>query len=29
MSEHAATPKFEVPSIGSLRDSARQLTGYW
>jgi uncharacterized membrane protein HdeD (DUF308 family) len=29
MSEHAATPKFEVPSIRALRDSARRLTGYW
>ena len=29
MSEHAATPQFEVPAIPSLRDSARKLTGYW
>jgi uncharacterized membrane protein HdeD (DUF308 family) len=29
MSEHAATPPFEVPAIRSLRDSARKLTGYW
>ncbi len=29
MSEHAATPQFEVPAIRSLRDSARTLTGYW
>jgi uncharacterized membrane protein HdeD (DUF308 family) len=29
MSEHAATPQFEVPAIRSLRDSARKLTGYW
>ena len=29
MSEHAATPQFEVPGIRSLRDSARRLTGYW
>ena len=29
MSEHAATPQFEVPGIPSLRDSARKLTGYW
>ncbi len=26
MSEHAATPQFEVPS---LRDTARAVTGYW
>ena len=29
MSEHAATPQFEVPRIGSLRESTRRLTGYW
>ena len=29
MSDHAATPQFEVPRIRSLRDSARRLTGYW
>ena len=29
MSEHAATPQFEVPRIRSLRDSVRRLTGYW
>jgi uncharacterized membrane protein HdeD (DUF308 family) len=29
MSDHAATPQFEVPGIRSLRDSARRLTGYW
>ena len=29
MSEHAATPQFELPPIRSLRDSARRLTGYW
>ena len=29
MSEHAATPQFEVPVIRSVRDSARRLTGYW
>jgi len=28
-SEHAATPQFEVPLIGSLRESARRLPGYW
>jgi uncharacterized membrane protein HdeD (DUF308 family) len=29
MSEHTATPPFEVPSIRSLRDGARSLTAYW
>ena len=29
MSDHAATPQFEVPRIRSLRDSVRRLTGYW
>jgi uncharacterized membrane protein HdeD (DUF308 family) len=29
MSEHAATPQFEVPGTAPLRDSARKLTGYW
>ena len=29
MSEHAATPQFEVPALRSLRESARKLTGYW
>jgi uncharacterized membrane protein HdeD (DUF308 family) len=29
MSEHAATPQFEAPGIPSLRDDARELTGYW
>jgi hypothetical protein len=29
MSEHAATPPFEVPRISSLRDRARTLAGYW
>ena len=29
MSEHAATPQFEVPGVRSVRDSARRLTGYW
>jgi uncharacterized membrane protein HdeD (DUF308 family) len=29
MSEHTATPQFEVPSIRSLRDSVRGLTAYW
>jgi uncharacterized membrane protein HdeD (DUF308 family) len=29
MSEHAATPRFEVPSIPSLGDTAFKVTGYW
>jgi uncharacterized membrane protein HdeD (DUF308 family) len=29
MSEHAATPQFEVPRIRRLRDGVRELTGYW
>jgi uncharacterized membrane protein HdeD (DUF308 family) len=29
MSEHAATPEFQAPSIPSLRESARSVTGYW
>jgi uncharacterized membrane protein HdeD (DUF308 family) len=29
MSQHAATPQFEVPSVASFRDGARKLTGYW
>ena len=29
MSEHAATPQFEVPGIRSLRDGARSLTSCW
>jgi len=29
MSDHAASPQFEVPSIPALRGSARKLTGYW
>ena len=29
MSEHAATPQFEIPGTGALRDSASKLTGYW
>jgi uncharacterized membrane protein HdeD (DUF308 family) len=29
MSDHAARTQFEVPRIRSLRDSARELTGYW
>ena len=29
MSEHTATPQFEVPGIRSLRAGARRLTSYW
>ena len=29
MSEHTATPQFNVPGIRSLRDSARTVTGCW
>ncbi len=29
MSEHAASPQFEVPGLQALRRSARELTGYW
>ena len=29
MSDHTATPQFEVPGIRILRESARRLTGYW
>ena len=29
MSEHTATSQFELPAIGSLRESARAVTGYW
>jgi uncharacterized membrane protein HdeD (DUF308 family) len=29
MSQHAVTSQFEVPSIRSLRDRTRELTGYW
>ena len=29
MSEHVATPQFDVPVVRSLRESARKLTGYW
>jgi uncharacterized membrane protein HdeD (DUF308 family) len=29
MSEHAATPQFEGPGMSSLRETARQVTGYW
>lgn len=29
MTQHAATPQFEVPAVPSLRDGARDLTGYW
>ena len=29
MSEHTATPQFELPRMSPLRDAARNLTGYW
>jgi hypothetical protein len=29
MSEHTATPRFEVPGTHALRESARAVTGYW
>jgi uncharacterized membrane protein HdeD (DUF308 family) len=29
MSEHVATPQFDVPGIPSLREGARTLTSYW
>jgi uncharacterized membrane protein HdeD (DUF308 family) len=29
MSEHVATPRLEVPGVSSLRESARNLNGYW
>ena len=29
MSEHVATPQFDVPGSPSLREGARKLTGYW
>jgi uncharacterized membrane protein HdeD (DUF308 family) len=29
MTEHAARPQFDVPSISSLRKSARTAAGYW
>lgn len=29
MTEHAGTPRLEVPNIQSLRYGARDLTGYW
>jgi uncharacterized membrane protein HdeD (DUF308 family) len=29
MSEHAAKPHFEVPSMPSLRETAHQVTGWW
>ena len=28
MSQHAATPQFEIPAVPSLRDGARELTSY-
>jgi len=29
MSDHVATSKFEVPGVRAVRESARELTGYW
>jgi uncharacterized membrane protein HdeD (DUF308 family) len=29
VSQHAATPQFEVPGIRSLREGAGKVTGYW
>jgi uncharacterized membrane protein HdeD (DUF308 family) len=29
VSQHAATPRFEVPGIRSLREGAGKVTGYW
>jgi uncharacterized membrane protein HdeD (DUF308 family) len=29
MAQHAATPNFELPAKGSVRDAARKITGYW
>jgi len=29
MSEHTATPQFEVPRIRALRETTRRLAGYW
>ena len=29
VNEHAATPQFAPPSIPSVRDAARNVTGYW
>ena len=29
MSEHAATPQFAPPSIPSVREAVRRVTGYW
>ena len=29
MNEHAATQQFEVPHLGSVRDTARGITEYW
>ena len=29
MSEHTATPRFEVPGARALHESARAVTGYW
>jgi uncharacterized membrane protein HdeD (DUF308 family) len=29
VSEHAATPQFAPPSVPSVRDAVREVTGYW
>ena len=29
MSDHVATPQFEVPGIRAVREGAREVTGYW
>jgi uncharacterized membrane protein HdeD (DUF308 family) len=29
VSDHTATPQFEVPHLGAVRDTARAVTGYW
>jgi uncharacterized membrane protein HdeD (DUF308 family) len=29
VSQHAATPQFEVPAIPSVREGLRKATGYW
>jgi hypothetical protein len=29
MSDHVATSTFEVPGVRAVRESARELTGYW
>jgi uncharacterized membrane protein HdeD (DUF308 family) len=29
MNQHTATPEFEVPHVGSVRDTARGIAAYW